>query len=100
MGAFDGLFFNNYYDPRDSEGSINDHGYYLNYTHIKEIQSEDFNLAPRYHYSGVNIAYFGAVPTAETQANILWIDTAREAEISLGPEWPYEPLNAGECLIN
>jgi len=28
------------------------------------------------------------------------LDTEREKEISLGTEWPYEPLKAGECIVS
>ena len=27
------------------------------------------------------------------------IDTAREAKLGIGTEWPFEPLDAGECLL-
>ena len=28
------------------------------------------------------------------------IDTKREKQIGLGPDWPFEPLGAGECIIS
>ena len=28
------------------------------------------------------------------------LDTKRESEIGLGTDWPFEALNAGECLVS
>ena len=33
-------------------------------------------------------------------ANVQLQDTKREKEIMLGPDYPYPPLEAGECIIN
>ena len=32
--------------------------------------------------------------------NLILIDTEREKEIGLGPDWPYKPLGPGECIIS
>ncbi len=34
------------------------------------------------------------------KADVLFIDTELEKQIMLGPDYPYEPLEAGECIIN
>ena len=31
---------------------------------------------------------------------IVFIDTEREKEIGLGPDWPFEPMGESECIIN
>ena len=34
------------------------------------------------------------------QPNVVFIDTEREKEIGLGPDWPFEPMKETECIIN
>ena len=68
----------------------------MNYTHFEELYDThdgEYNLAPRiqwcdvyasgsYHYSCVT----------------LW-DTDREKEIDFAPDYPFEKLGPGECVI-
>ena len=30
----------------------------------------------------------------------MFMDTQREKDIELGPQWPFDPINEGECISN
>jgi len=81
-----------------------DGGNYLNYTEAKILLAKDkvdANLAPRQQLCGSNIFY--KVPTSTTKLKLSTcvgaIDTAREKQIGLGAEYPFDPLGPGECLV-
>ena len=85
---------------------------YLNYTHFVEKYSvNEYNVAPRIYFEGCDVssslpssknkkAIKDSIGTSINNAKVLYIDTAREAEIGLGTRWPYEPIPSGKCLVS
>ena len=67
---------------------------FLNYTQVKTLYGEKFNLAPRFHECGVHLS--GA---EYVEMGITFWDTQREKDIKLGISYPFEPLGPGECIV-
>ena len=34
------------------------------------------------------------------ETNVMALDTEREKEIGLGPQYPFDPLDVGECIVS
>ena len=75
-------------------GDFRDNGHYLNYTHIKTLDGADFSMSPRMQFCGTVSDTFDNQPLC-----VMLMDTDREEKISLGPEYKYGPLKAGECIV-
>ena len=71
-----------------------DSGYYLNYTQVMSLSDEEYNLAPRMVFSDA------AIMDSEYKATVILMDTERESDIGLGPDYPFDPLGAGECIVS
>lgn len=68
--------------------------WYLNYTQItgEVLKDDDYNLSPR------NV--FANTMDGDFEYTVQFIDTNREKEIDLGVKYPFNALNAGECIVN
>ena len=92
--------------PGFNEGVYNDkdydnffqYGIFLNYTRVHEIAPDD-NFAPR---KLLTDAYFQGTEDGKVEAvkgTITAIKTDLEKEIELGIEYPYGPLQKGQCVM-
>ena len=62
----------------------------FNYTQIKALYGDEFNLAPRAHlWSDIN----------ENDYAIYFIDLEQEKKINVGVDWPYPDMKPGECVL-
>lgn len=57
--------------------------------------SLDYQLAPRMQFTSANVLANGY----KVDANLMLIDTAQEKDIGLAPDYPFEPLGVGECIL-
>ena len=68
----------------------------FNYTKIRDEFGDRFNVAPRGHRG----AYARNMDSSWHREKVLvLIDTDRENQIGLGIDYPFEPMNAGECIV-
>lgn len=67
----------------------------LNFTKIDDMTESKYNISPRLQFSRTACEEY-----EPSSANVLLIDTELEKQIMLGPDYPYGPLEAGECIIN
>ena len=58
------------------------------------MTESEYNLAPRLVLSDSDIE------DSDYTASVVLMDTEREKTIGLGPEYPFEPLSAGECIVS
>ena len=68
----------------------NDQARGFNYTQIKELYGDEFNVSPRMHISAW---------LSDTFRNVYFIDLDQEKAINLGVDWPYPDLGADECVL-
>ena len=62
-----------------------------------DVTADQYNLSPRMEFRET-IAY---VENEKPQYCLLTLmDTERENEIDLGTDWPFEPLAAGDCVVD
>ena len=62
-----------------------------------DVTADQYNLSPRMEFRET-IAY---VENERPQYCLLTLmDTERENEINLGTDWPFEPLAAGDCVVD
>ena len=40
------------------------------------------------------------IEEVDVSGTLILMDTDREKEIGLGPDYPFEPLKAGECIVS
>ena len=59
-----------------------------------DLTDEEYNLAPRMVFTDTEIA------DSTYTATVILMDTERESDIGLGPDYPFDPLGAGECIVS
>lgn len=57
--------------------------------------SYDYKLSPRQQFCG-SYAYVGS---RRSDVCLMLMDTQQEKDIGLAPDYPFEPLKAGECIV-
>ena len=65
---------------------------YLNYTQVRAITNDEYNLSPRNAFSGTRDGGF--------EYTVQFLDTNREKDINLGVNYPFDQMSAGECIVN
>lgn len=93
-GEYDGIISSPFDRVKDWNDYMQD-GQYLNFTKAQEITNSQYNLSPRMQQCATYIPEF-----EPNYACVMQMDTEREKQIMLGPNYPYEPLQAGECIVN
>ena len=68
----------------------------FNYTQVKELYGDTYNLSPRWN-QWVGIV---AADGSEANGHYYFIDIEREKEIAIGTSWPYPDLETGECILS
>ena len=63
---------------------------------MKEVVGDQYNLSPRFHIAGINTDFAGS----EQDFYIMALDFAKENEIDLGTQFPFQSLEDGECLLS
>ena len=86
-----------YRDDFTSGESINNPSSLFNYTQVKAVFGDKYNLAPRMQRCSQDVTFNDTRYT--TQLCIMTLDTEYEKSIGLGPNYPLEPLGPGECVL-
>jgi len=99
VGQFDGVFSNRHELCEDFNVWF-DNSYYIDFQTAKQVMADnnkDYNLSPRMQFCGAFVDY----KTSPTSADncLMFMDTQREKDIGIGPEYPFDPLAAGECNV-
>ena len=68
--------------------SYNDEARGFNYTQIKALYGDEFNLSPRAHIYSFYHEYA-----------VYFIDLEQEKKINVGVDWPYPDVKPGECVL-
>ena len=93
IGQYDAVINPNFNGKTQTFSDYVSSGLFLNYTQIKDITSDKYNLSPRMQFGAALLDY------DETTWQASFIDTQREKDIGIGTDWPYDPLGAGECIV-
>ena len=99
MGSYDGNFARTNTKNWKSGQDI-----FLNFTHIKDFTEDQYNLLPQ-----LNFCYYNLVTIADEWSEsdngnhnygcMMLIDTDLEKCFDLAPDYPFQKLGPGECII-
>jgi len=100
VGQYDAVFSNRH-ELCEDFNSWYDNGYYIDFQTVKTVMADnkkDYNLSPRLQFCDAIVVYPSS-PTTPANNCLMLMDTQREKNIGMAPDYPFEPLAPGECNV-
>lgn len=97
VGEYDGYLTYTRWSNNDDLNSYSQMRDFLNYTRVRELYGDEYNLSPRFHFCDVHVTGSDADQTNE--GCVMMMDLEREKEIGLAVNFPVEALEPGQVVL-